>query len=153
MRFQPKTEEELQAESVLPAGTYDFECIEAADTVSKNNNDMITAKIKVFGPDGGFRLVTDYLMEKMAYKLRHFCESTGLMAAYESGDLMARHCEGRTGKVVLQVDPERKSEDGMKTFRPKNSVKDYIGTSAQRGKQAVPAMGGASDLEDDDIPF
>lgn len=152
MNFQPKTEEELQAEAVMPGGEYDFEVIEAADTISKRSgNDMITAKLKVFAPDGSFRTVTDYLMEKMAWKLRHFCEATGLMDKYDAGTLAARNCEGRAGRVILQVDPERKSEDGTKTYSPKNSVKDYVASAGGTRRANVPAM--SDDMEDSEIPF
>lgn len=160
MNFVAKSEEELKAELVMPEGEYDFEVIEAADAVSKKGNDMIVVKLKVFAPDGGFRLVTDYLMAKMAFKLRHFCETTGMMDRYEAGGLMARHCEGRSGRVLLQVEPERKSDDGAKTYPPKNSVGDYAkapasgeAASGKYRKASVPTPGGANDMEDEEIPF
>ncbi len=157
MQFQAKSEEQLKAELVMPEGEYDFEVIEAVDAVSKKGNDMITVKLKVYAPDGGFRTVTDYLMEKMAWKLRHFCETAGLMDRYEAGNLTAQNCEGRSGRVLLQVEPERKSEDGSKTYPPKNSVGDYAkpGTdgalSGKTRKANVPAM--SADMEADEIPF
>lgn len=159
MQFQAKTEEELKAELLMPEGEYDFEVIEASDAVSKKGNDMIKATLKVFTPDGGFRLVTDYLMAKMAFKLRHFCETTGMMDRYDAGDLQARHCEGRTGRVLIQVDPERKSEDGSKTYAPKNSVGDYAkaaaGSGEASGKYRKANVEGVSPAEDDGdgIPF
>jgi hypothetical protein len=162
MQFKAKTEEELKAELVMPEGEYDFEVIEAADTVSKKGNDMITVKLKVFAPDGGFRLVTDYLMEKMAFKLRHFCETTGMIDRYDAGDLMARHCEGRTGRVLIQVEPEQRGKDrdgNDKTFPPKNSVGDYAKPAAGSGeasgkyRKANVAGVAASDMAEDEVPF
>lgn len=158
MQFQSKTEEELKAELVMPEGEYDFEVIEAADAVSKKGNDMIKVQLKVFAPDGGFRTVTDYLMAKMAFKLRHFCETTGMMDRYDAGDLQARHCEGRSGRVLLQVEPERKSEDGSKTYVPKNSVSDYakpVGGGEASGKYRKANVAGvaASDMSEEEIPF
>jgi hypothetical protein len=162
MNFPPKTEEQLKAELIMPEGEYDFECVEASDTVSKAGNDMIKVTHKVFTPDGGFRLVTDYLMAKMAFKLRHFCETTGMMDRYDAGDLMARHCEGRTGRVLIQVDPERKGKDkdgNDKTYPPKNSVGDYAKPagggelSGKYRKASVPPAGGAGDMSDEEIPF
>jgi hypothetical protein len=112
----------------------------------------------VFGPDGGFRLVTDYLMPKMAFKLRHFCETTGMMDRYDAGDLMARHCEGRTGRVLIQVEPERKSEDGSKTYAPKNSVGDYAkpaagGELSGKYRKASLPTAPVPDDDGDSIPF
>lgn len=152
MNFRPKTEEEIASELVMPAGTYDFEVVEAEEKLSKARNEMLVLTVKVFPPEGGFRLVTDYLMEKMAYKLRHFCAGTGLLDAYNGGSLNARMCEGRCGKLVLQVDPERRSEDGTKTYPPKNSVKDYV--TLKEGEQAKVPVGSITEgLEDDGIPF
>lgn len=150
MNFQPKTEADLANELVLPAGTYDFEVVDAEEKTSKAGNEMIVVTLRVFDDDGGARFVTDYLMEKMAFKLRHFCATTGLMDAYNRGALSASMCEQRGGKVVIQVEPEKKSPDGTKTFPAKNSVKDYSGEGARR---RLPPAAPAADLEDDDIPF
>lgn len=154
MRFAPKTEQELASELVMPAGTYDFEVIEAEEKTSKAGNEMIVVTLKVFGNDGGFRMVTDYLMEKMGFKLRHFCCTTGLIQAYNAGSLTSGKCEGRSGKVILQIDPERKSEDGQKTFPPKNSVKDYLDEEAKFQDEGI-GKGGAVgyDPDSDDVPF
>jgi hypothetical protein len=153
MQFKPKTEEEIAAEQIMPVGEYDFEIAEASAKRSAAGNDMIVAKLKVYDGKGGYRLVTDYLMEKMAYKLRHFCEATGLLDRYENGDLEPHHCENRTGRVIIQIDPERKSEDGTKTFSSKNSVKDYVGISASGGTKKASLPSGNGGLEEDDIPF
>jgi hypothetical protein len=126
MKFAPKTEEEIASELIMPAGTYDFEVVEAEEKLSKGGNDMIVVELKVFNKDGGFRKVTDYLLEKLAYKLRHFCCTTGLIQSYNAGSLSAAKCIGRGGKVIIQVEPERKSDDGSKTYPAKNSVKDYL---------------------------
>lgn len=154
MRFAPKTEQELASELVMPAGTYDFEVTEAEEKTSKAGNEMIVVTLKVFGNDGGFRMVTDYLMEKMGFKLRHFCCTTGLIQAYNAGSLSAAKCEGRSGKVILQVDPERKSDDGTKTFPPKNSVKDYLDEEVKfHDEPPTRKSSGGADLADEDIPF
>lgn len=118
MKFNPKSEEQLVRESLLEAGTYDFEVIEAKDATSKNGNEMISLNMKVFRHDDGFIHVRDYLLESMAFKLIHFCATTGLTAKYEAGTLVAEDCQGVAGKVILKVEEQV-------GYPPKNVVKDY----------------------------
>jgi hypothetical protein len=157
MRFQAKTEEEIAAENLFPAGEYDFEVLTGEDAVSKSSGaEMIKLNVRVYGPDGGFRLVDDYLLEKMAYKLRHFCGATGLMDAYESGNLTGAMCSGRSGRLKLEVQPERTDKNTGKTYAPKNSIKDYIVGDGTTRPAVPPVRSGTSKAaleEEDDIPF
>lgn len=152
MRFTPKTEAEIQEANLLPAGTYDFKITKAEDAVSKSGNDMIVATIQVYRPDGGFTLVTDYLLESMAYKLRHCCEECGIIHLYEAGTLMASDLEGREGRMQLKQDPAKGD------FPAKNSVKDYgPGKNAKAGAAAPSRQSAAApplaDEELDTVPF
>lgn len=153
MRFAPKTKEELDFDNLLPKGEYDFEVVKAEDAVSKKTGaDMIKANLKVFHGEG-FQFVTDYLMEKMAFKLHNFFETVGMMDAYNAGEIKAADLVGACGKV--QIDIEAASGD----FPAKNVVKNY-GSKAKKDaeKQAAkPAFireAEADDLESkEDIPF
>ena len=154
MKFVPKTADELARDNLLPAGVYPFEVIEAVDTLSKVGNEMIKLKLMVFGPDGETPHVFDYLLEKLAYKLRHFAEFTGLLPQYEAGELTAIHCLNKQGYVKLAIE----EQEG---FSPKNSVKDYVekpegaATPAPRPAATRPAGGTPPPVFDDelDIPF
>ena len=118
MRFEPKTADEIAADALLAAGTYPFEVLRAADKFSKAGNEIIELKLGVY--DGGDCVhVFDYLLEKLAYKLRNFAETTGQLDKYEKGELLAADCEGKTGfcKVIVDVQPG---------YSPKNAVKDYL---------------------------
>lgn len=132
MKFTPKTEEQLKAENsypVFPEGEYGYEVIKAEDKTSAKGNEMIVLTLRVFGPHDKTTLVNDYLLEAMEFKLRHFCVSTGLGGAYEAGTLTAGSCHGRSGKVYLDIQPEKQGTDkegNPKTFPPKNVVKDYV---------------------------
>lgn len=121
MRFEPKTEQELEEDGLLPKGTYDFEVIRAEDKQSKKGNDMIALGLKVFAPTGGTPFVNDYLLEAMAHKLHGFCEEVGLSDKYESGSLAASDCMGRSGKVRIDI------EKGKGDYPSKNVVKGYGG--------------------------
>ncbi len=152
MQFTPKTEDELKAESLLEPGVYDFECTSAENAVSKSSGaDMIKVKLQVYG-DTHTAYVTDYLMEKMAYKLRHFCEVGGILDKYNNGLLDASDCQGVCGKVKL------KKEEANGNFGPKNSVADYVVAKTGATKDTVlkaidKAIGGAVVGVDMDIPF
>lgn len=134
MKFDPT----MAPREPLPAGSYTFECLSAEDTQSKNGNDMIAVKLQVMGPNYDVYVI-DWLLQKMIHKLIHFCETTGLDAQCQAGELCAADCKGATGTVVLEI--EEKSG-----FSPKNKVKDYEGKkpadqiiTRKPAKPAVPA--------------
>ena len=84
---------------------------------------MIEVKLGVWTPNGGQKFINDYLMEKLAYKLYHFCEAVGI--DYHAGELEAEQLPGKCGVVRIKVDPARTGDDG-KEYSAKNAVKDYV---------------------------
>jgi hypothetical protein len=153
MRFAPKTDEEIATDNLLAAGEYDFEVRGAVDDVSKKGNDMIKLTLAVFDDAGSFRTITDYLLESLAYKLKHACEAVGLSAAYEAGEVEALDFVGKSGRCKVKVDP---AKDG---YPAKNSIADYIGVKqvakpASRPPAARQPVGaGVGPDLDDEIPF
>jgi hypothetical protein len=149
MRFAPKTEAEIAAASLLPAGVYDFEVVSGSDEVSKAGNDMIKLGLRVYDHQGTPNgILFDYLMEKVAYKLRHASAACGLLDAYETGVLEGSDFVGKSGKVKLRIQKDEQYGD-------KNQVADYVVDKDTRpvssGAVRKPATV-AADL-DDDIPF
>ena len=75
MRFQPKSEKQIQEERfpVLSPGKYQFEIMEAKEDVSKSSgNPMIVLKMKIMDQElDVLTYVRDYIMESIPYKLRH----------------------------------------------------------------------------------
>ncbi len=153
MRIEPKTQHEIEEGNLFPAGEYDFEITDAIETVSKSSgNEMIALRLKVFNGVGRFILVSDYLLESVAYKLRHCCEACGIIEVYETGNLDAIDFQGRSGRLKLRID-----EDKSGQYAKKNSVADYIaGGSGSGAATRAPAKPGSkahkSDLNDE-IPF
>ena len=149
MRFQPKTDAELADENFGP-GVYDFEVVEAEDTQSQAGNDMIVVKLRLWNKGGKTITVRDWLLEAMAFKLKHAADSMGLLAVYQKGELSADHVTGRTGRVVCVHD----AKGYLK-------VKDYEVGKAQPTARAVPAARPAPARQpvaagegiDDEIPF
>ena len=150
MRFDPKTELELALDRLLPEGVYDFQVVNAEDSVSSKGNEMIKLTIKVFSDGGHDIVIMDYLLSAMARKLRHFAYAVGLGDAYEHGMIDAVHCLGRSGKIELIVEEGKQKPEGG-NYPAKNSVKDYIVVKENEGSSVVKQKG----IEglDDDVPF
>ncbi len=150
MKITPKTEDEIRRGLLLPEGEYDFEIISAEEKTSKAGNPMIALKLKVFN-GGGERHISDWVMEKGEFKLRHFMFAIGFGAAYESGDIIPEQFAGQCGKLSLTV----KEQEG---FQPQNSVRDYIvpeekKAEASAAKKTQAAAANAPVAGDDSIPF
>lgn len=146
MRFNPLSEDELASQSLLEPGIYPFEVMAASEEISKAGNEMIKIKINVFGPNGKQIHIYDYLIEKLQFKLRHFCEATGLLAKYESGKLSELDCEGKSGMVKIKID----AANGQ--YLAKNAVHDYVKPVNPEPVKPEP-RNIPKDEFDDDVPF
>lgn len=124
MQFKPKTEKEIEEEMVFPAGEYDFDVLMAEDTTSSKGNDMVKVKLRIY-VGSQVHYINDYLLPAMSAKLRHFCDTTGLLSKYETGRLEAADCSGRAGRVKIAV------ESAKAPYPAKNVVKDYIKGEAE----------------------
>lgn len=140
MRVEPKTEKEVQEMNLRDPGEYDFLVADATDKLSAKGNEMVELKLQLEDGDGRQFVIFDYLVsiDSMAYKVRHFAETTGLLPQYEKGDLPAELMVGHTGRCKIGVQPAKGQ------YQAKNVVSDYLGVgSADPVKQLV----------DDEIPF
>lgn len=143
LSFSPKTEEQLRVENLLKIGEYDFDVLSADDVTSKAGNPMIKVNLGIYEGDAIRARVFDYLLSAMEAKLRHFCDTTGLLTKYEDGSLSAVDCRGRAGRVKIGI------EEAEGSFPTKNVVKDYV---VRKAKPITPAPA-APRPEDDDVPF
>ena len=142
MKFSPKKDADLNVFELRPPGTYDFTIVKASDEISKsNNNEMIKLKLELYTPDGNKFHVYDYLLESVAYKLKHFCSSVKLSKEYESGCIYADMLPTRSGKCIIEIQSDKAGKYG-----DKNVVKDYcVSESTQTDNCA--------DVNTQDIPF
>lgn len=145
MKFTPKTEQAIAEEGLLKPGPYPFTITEASEKVSKKGNDMIVVELDVFGEDGKARSITDYLMESMAFKLRHFAYAVGLGARYEAGTLNAQELAGLSGKCIVKIDPPKDQ------YQSKNAIKDYVKQGEE--PKAKPQLPGPTYQAEDQPPF
>lgn len=142
MRFEPKTSQEIDESNLLDPGLYDFEVVEAADKISRTGNEMVALALRIEDHNGRGNKILDWLVatDGGAYKVRHFAESTGLLAEYEKGNMPAEFMVGRTGRCKLSIKP------ATGEYRAKNTVADYIGA-------AVEPVTKTTTMVDDEIPF
>ena len=125
MEFKPKTEKDVSEAALAPADEYDFEVLNAEDSISKNNNPMIKVTIGIYIDGKVKNRIFDYLLPSMEAKLRHFCDTVGLLAQYEAGTLEAADCSGRSGCVRIAIAPAKGG------YLAKNVVKDYVCRAAK----------------------
>ena len=146
MKFQPKTEQEIQESGLWPAGEYNFEIIDSEDAVSSNGNDMIKIKVRIFNPEGKSIILFDYLLEAMAFKLRHCAEACGIIDKYNSGNLRAEDFMAKAGMLMLEIQNESSDKKTGKKYPKKNFIADYI---KDNGTTFPPPKS----FHDDTVPF
>jgi hypothetical protein len=147
----PLSREAAKIGDLIPPGNYAFEVIDASDEISKSSGkDMIKLKLKIYMPDGRERIIFDYLMESVQYKLAHFFECVGLWDKYESGNVNADSCWGKSGELKIYI---QKDKTGM--YGDRSSVADYLPTPEQAAKKhdAVVAKAKGAEFVDSDLPF
>lgn len=151
MKFEPKTDEQIAEENLLPVGVYDFEIIKAQDKQSKAGNDMIELTLKVYSNDGGFKLVNDYLLESLPAKLKRASETCNLLDKYDLGELAAADFLDKSGRVKIGIQKGKEKEDKSGFYPDRNNVAEYI-----KPVQKTPSIADSSYPDDslnDTIPF
>ena len=162
LHYKPKSEKELNRYPVLPEGDYPFTVLESSEVASKSQKNagklMVKLKLNVHGPDFD-KHVFDYFADWFSeWKLKHFLETIGRGADYESGQIDAREnaYEGRTGYVRIII------EENKETGEDRNAVDDYIVQPAQKvipkltptSTALAPAPAAHKELSSqDDVPF
>lgn len=162
MRVTPREESQLADQSLWPAGDYPFRVLNEADMYGRvsstrdsisreKGNEMIVLVLEIRNSRGNFKIIEDYLLDGMAFKLRHAADACGLLDKYNSGLLPAKDFIGKTGKLTLRI---KKDKDGR--YDDKNEVADYIKTSVDMNaplSQATPQKAPVTSLDDSEIPF
>jgi hypothetical protein len=146
MRFQPKTEEEVQAEQLCEEGDFPFTVLEASEGTSKSGKSMIKFKLNVHADDGDYHIYDYISPEFMAFKFRHFFHAVGLGKKYDAGDVDCSQIVQREGFCSVIQQP------GKGGYGPKNAIKDYIVGKQSAAPAQAPSPSAAPTTEDD-VPF
>lgn len=149
--FEPLTEAELQTANLIEPGVYDFEVIKSTKRPSKAGNPMAELTLNVWDKKGKTKTVFDYLVFTSAAlsikKIKHFCDSTGLVEEYKKGSL-PEELVGLSGKVAIDIQDEMPKPSGG-YYPSKNVVIDYMKEGLVESKSA----NSSDSFKDDDIPF
>jgi Protein of unknown function (DUF669) len=149
MNFTPKSDEELQMESLMPEGSYSYQVIKAEDKVSQAGNEYTAITLKVWDDEGKeHQVFTNMALIKL---LKHFCDVNNMQDEYKSGNIPPENFLYKScGKVMLKIEGEKPNGKGG-MYRAKNVVSDYI--VAPHGSTLKPLPEVKNDFPDDDIPF
>jgi len=149
MRFVPKTDQELNSLSLIQPGIYNFEILEALDTISRAGNEMIKLKLKVWTHDGSERIIFDYILPNFPFKLKCFAQTCGLLDKYELGNIEANDCLSKLGKLEIEIEKGKsiiKDNGEHINYPDRNTVKNYMIKKELSTKEIVHEL-------DDDLPF
>lgn len=170
MRYTPYTEAQIQSMNVLEEGTYKFQVGEVilndkfgSPLQDKNGNDLAKLKLLVKDNEGRDRIVYTFLSGdgNFAYKLRHFCQTLGMIEDYENGTFNIMRTLNKFGTANVIVKKGTTKPDGSGDVWPdRNEIKDFVITNtnlynAFQSPTYMPAQQAENPLNklDDDIPF
>lgn len=122
MRFTPKSDDELVKGTLLEIGDYDFEILDASEEISKKTGaEMLKLKLAIYQNGESVKTIFDYIMDSIAFKLKHFSQAVGIIDKYNNGDINAFDCIGRVGKCKIGIKIDKTGQYG-----PQNIILDYI---------------------------
>jgi hypothetical protein len=166
MKFNPMDEEvneEKPKRELLPDGEYDFEVVDAEEKISQAGNEMIKLKLKV-----GDRFIFEHLvhLEKIAWKIKRFCESVDMIDHYRAGCLAAGDIIGRRGRCRICTaqregyDPQNRVDKWLRGG-PQEELKTFEELDKDAADKMVDRLSGEvvydrckKEEEDlDDLPF
>jgi hypothetical protein len=152
MEFNPEDGATKSGFELLPAGEYEIEVIEAEERPSQKGNQMIALTLQTKHPDGYDSRVWDYLVSVPAatFKIKMFCDATGLTKQYEGGTLTAEDCMAKRARARITV------EAGRDGFGDRNSVADYLAAKGGAGIATMPTETASAipePVSESDIPF
>jgi len=136
--YIPMTEEQCNEAryQLLKDGIYEAVVKKAEYQTSNSGNPMFKLTLDVFDDKGTIFFITDYLVftPQMMWKVKHFCESAGLLKEYESGAFCHPDLAEDMNvfvKTVIQKGKEIPKEklNGMPEgtcYRDKNAIIDYV---------------------------
>src|SRR5579862_980126 len=153
-KFAPKPESEVNKRfEILANGRYPFTVLESGIVASKSEKNsgrlMVKVNLVVHGPAFDTRIY-DYFADWFSeWKLKHFCETTGMAKQYVAGEVDPSENAwlDKTGFVKIGSEPDKKTGD------PRNVVVDYMPDDSQKAELFTDAPAAAPEPDDSDVPF
>lgn len=169
MKYTPYTEAQIQSMGLIDEGIYSFEVLEVSvidrngtTMRDKNGNDMAKLKLLVWDKDNRERIVYTFITSdsNFAYKLRHYAQTIGMIAAYEDNILEIERTVGKSGKANIVIKKGNLKTDGSGEMWPdRNDVKDFVFEGSRLSPGISPSGIAPFSVDtnenalDDDIPF
>ncbi len=145
---------------LLDEGTYKGVIEAVIAKPSSNGNPMLVVDLRIWSEGGEPKVITDWitLIPSMAWKLRHLCESVGLLKEYEEKKLDPEMLLYRDAMVKIKCKaaspiPEHKlnGKPHGSMYPAGNAVDDYLPIVKNSGMKPLPEV--KDDFQDSDIPF
>lgn len=153
MRFTPN--EESEEKRLLEPGEYRFKIVKAEEAVSKSGNDMIKLTLAIDG-----QLITEYLvyLDKMAWKVKAFCESVGMLESWDDGEILASRLTHREGMAKIDIEKRESYDDRNRVAKWLPPPDGFESAPAKDPvEQVTDALGGsvaaADEDEEEELPF
>lgn len=106
----------LQETYTIKSGEYQFEVLEAKESLSKYGNTMIELKLKLLKTG---TIVFDPKVETTPWKIKSFIESVGQHALLEMDEITSLHCQGAKGIATIEM-------VSVDRFKPQPKVIRYL---------------------------
>lgn len=165
LQFKPKTQEEIDADGLMPKGEYPATILLCEEAISKSARaaaekagtepapNMFKVKVGVYPSDGDRQQwITDYIMSDSP-RLKQFADACKLGEDYKLGTLAAEQFDGRDVMVKVGIEkprPKDKDDPNGEKWPPKNRIDAYV---VEKPKDAVAETDDNDDASIDDIPF
>ena len=106
MKWDPALNVTCDCGNVLPAGQYDAVVTAAVEKTSHAGNLMIHMRLLVDGGELEDIVVDSFLLplQQCLWKVKSFCEATGLMQSFDRGFITPEDCRGIAVRVELSND-------------------------------------------------
>lgn len=129
---------------LFDAGDYDAELLSCDETTSKAGNLMYVVKLKVYGNNGEYQTLTDYMAyPKMWFKVKRLAQAIGKEKEFEAAKFDPAKHTGASLRVTLKE--EKPNVDGLE---PRNVISAYLAVDPDKPKFAPDAA-----VSPDGIPF
>lgn len=157
LRYNPISLDQDAVRNLLAKGNYPFIVKSIIEKKTKNgNHDMLEVELGIIDANGKDWTVKDWvvIMDEMAWKLRHFADTCGLLKKYEDRSLDAKDFLGKKGVAKIGV----KDYESGGEMRKTNCVTDYIKADSvaqikSHGEVKKASVNQADDFLNDNIPF
>lgn len=148
INFEPLNDQEIEKvklEHLTEYGFYKWAVKKFEKKVNaKSGNTTVNVLFTYWDKDNIEKNVYDTFVftRKMMWKIKHYCEATGQMEAYEKGEFNDSVFTNREGIFELGFEGERIDKETGRIYPPRNVVLDYV-------KDAVLTTAAVEEFNDD----